>query len=371
MKSKECNYYLTMELNALIMAGGEGKRFWPLSKKSTPKQFLSLIGEKSLIRQTVDRILPIIPIHRIYVVTGEIYAEQTLEHIPELPRENLILEPYGRNTAPCIAYGTLKIDKVNKDSVTIVLPADHVIGDDEEFRNALSFASTMANTKLDNNEYPLITLGVTPTCPETGYGYIKETDQSVASNANYNAFKVHEFTEKPDLKTAISFINQGGYCWNSGIFIWKTSSILSAFAKIIPEWYDFFDEISNNLDQISEKGAITAFFDSISGGSIDKIILEHSDNTVVIPINFPWSDVGSWYALDQYLRVNDRDNIAKGKVVSIDSSGCLVFGKEKLIALVGVEDLVIVESEDSILVLNKNKSQDVKKVLEEIDKITK
>jgi len=360
-----------MELNALIMAGGEGKRFWPLSKKSTPKQFLSLIGEKSLLRETVDRILPIIPIHRIYVVTGEIYAEQTLEHLPELPKENLILEPYGRNTAPCIAYGTLKIDKVNKDSITIVLPADHVIGDEEEFRNALQFAANVANTKLNNEEFPLITLGVTPTIPETGYGYIKETTIKIASSETYNAYKVEKFIEKPDLKTAIGFIDQGGYYWNSGIFVWKTSSILSAFSKIMPEWNDFFDDISNNLDEISEKDTVTAFFDYISGGSIDKLILEHSDNTAVIPVGFHWSDVGSWSALDDYLRKNDRDNVIKGNAISVDSSGCLVLGRDKFIALVGVEDLVVVESEDSFLVLNKNKSQDVKKILDKINKISK
>lgn len=360
-----------MELNALIMAGGEGKRFWPLSRKSNPKQFLSLAGDKSLIRQTVDRMLPLIPIERIYVVTGEIYAEQTLEHIPELPKENLILEPYGRNTAPCIAYGTLKIDKLCKESITIVVPADHVIGDGDEFRKALEFASSVASTQLDNGNFPLITLGVTPTSAETGYGYIRKMTDVIASSGIYSAYKVLEFTEKPDSKTAINFINQGGYYWNSGIFVWKTSSILKAFSDIIPQWYKYFDEIYNNLGQITENDAVTAFFDNIAGGSIDKIILEHADNTVVIPINFSWSDVGSWSALDEYLRDNETDNIVKGQAVTIDSSGCLVFNGEKLVALVGVKDLIVVESEDSILVLNKENSQDVKKVLEEIDKNSK
>lgn len=360
-----------MEINALIMAGGEGKRFWPLSSKTTPKQFLSLVGEKSLIRQTVDRITPLIPIERIYVVTGEIYAEQTIEHIPELPRENLILEPYGRNTAPCIAYGTLKIDKISKDSVTVVLPADHVIGDDEEFRKALSFASIVASTKLDNSHYPLITLGVTPTSPETGYGYIRETDQKISSDNYYSAYKVREFTEKPDTKTALGFLERGGYYWNSGIFVWKTSSILSAFQNTIPSWQQYFDTISSNLGEITEKDAVRAFFDNISGGSIDKLILEHSDNTVVIPISFPWSDVGSWSALDEYLRDNEADNIINGNAISVDSSGCLVIAGEKRVALVGVEGVIVVESEDSILVLNKDKSQDVKKVVDEINKKSK
>ena len=356
-----------MKLNALIMAGGEGKRFWPLSKKSNPKQFLSLVGEKSLIRQTVDRILPLIPIERIFVVTGDIYADLTLEHLPELPIQNLILEPDGKNTAPCIAYSSLKINKINEDSITVVLPADHVIGDDQEFRNALSFAANVADTKLDNGQYPLITLGVTPTTPETGYGYIK-TDIELLSSDNYSAYKVDKFTEKPDIETALSFLNQGGYYWNSGIFIWKNSSIISAFRDIIPAWQSSFDEISNNLGQLSEKDSVSKFYDTLTPGSIDKLILEHSENTLVIPINFPWSDVGSWSALDEYLRKEDSENVIRGKAVSIDSSNCLVYGTEKLIALVGVEGLVVVESEDSILVLNKEKSQDVKKVVEEINK---
>jgi len=360
-----------MEVYALIMAGGEGKRFWPLSKKSRPKQFLYLLGEKSLIRQTVDRVLPLIPIDRIYVVTGEMYAEQTLEHIPELPRENLILEPDAKNTAPCIAYGTLKIKKVNEDSVTVVLPADHFIGDGKAFRDALSFAANVADTKLYNGEYPLITLGVTPTMPEVGYGYIKGTDEKIAVSKEYSALRVERFTEKPDLKTAISFIDQGGYFWNSGIFIWRTSSIVSAFSDIIPMWYGHFDKILKNLDEISEKDAVSKFYKDISGGSIDNLILEHSDNTLVIPINFSWSDVGSWKALDEFLRNTESENIVRGNAVSFDSTGCLVFGADKLIALVGVEDLVVVESEDSILVLNKERSQDVKKVVDEINKSRK
>ncbi|MGB2693221.1 MAG: mannose-1-phosphate guanylyltransferase [Thermodesulfobacteriota bacterium] len=360
-----------MKLNALIMAGGEGKRFWPLSKKSNPKQFLSLVGEKSLIRQTVDRILPQIPIERIYVVTGDIYADLTLEHIPELPIENLILEPVGRNTAPCIAYSSLKIDKINQDSVTVVLPADHVIGDDQEFRNALSFAANVADTKLDNGQYPLITLGITPTTPETGYGYIKETDTKILSSEDYCAYKVDKFTEKPNLETALRFLDQGGYYWNSGIFIWKNSSIISAFCDIIPEWQSSFDEISNTLGEISEKDSVSKFYDNLTPGSIDKLILEHSGNTLVIPINFPWSDVGSWSALDEYLRNENSENIIKGEALSVDSSNCLVYGTEKLIALVGVEDLVVVESEDSILILKKDRSQDVKKVVDEIAKISK
>lgn len=360
-----------MKLNALIMAGGEGKRFWPLSKKSNPKQFLSLVGEKSLIRQTVDRILPLISIDNIYVVTGEMYEDITLKHIPELPKQNLILEPNGKNTAPCIAYSSIKIDQVNKDSVTVVLPADHVIGEGDEFREALRFAAEVADTKLDNDQYPLITLGITPTTPETGYGYIRETDKKIVSSNNFTAYKVDKFTEKPDLETALSFLDLGGYYWNSGIFVWRNSSIISAFYQLIPSWQSSMEDISKNVGGALEKDSVGKFYDMLSPGSIDKLILEHSQNSLVIPISFPWSDVGSWSALDEYLRKNNSENVVRGKSISIDSSNCLVYGTEKLIALVGVDNLVVVESEDSILVLDKDKSQDVKKVVEEIDENSK
>ncbi len=360
-----------MELVALIMAGGEGKRFWPLSTKSNPKQFLSLAGEKSLLRQTVDRILPLIPIENIYIVTGEVYADQTMEHIPELPGGNLILEPVGKNTAPCIAYGELVIKKNKGDSVTVVLPADHVIGNDREFRDAINFASDMAYNKLDDGDFPLITFGVSPTTAETGYGYIEASDSEIGSSEDFTAYRVEKFTEKPDLDTAKSYVEHGGYYWNSGIFVWKTEAILSAFAEIVPAWHEAFDQVADAIGSSSEKDAVINFYDLVEFGSIDKVILEHSRNTGVIPISFPWSDIGSWCALDQYLRKEGQENLIKGKVISMDSKGCMVLGSEKLLALVGVDDLVVVESGDSILILNKQNSQDVKKVVEEIEKAKK
>jgi mannose-1-phosphate guanylyltransferase len=357
-----------MEIYALIMAGGEGKRFWPLSSRNKPKQFLSLTGEKSMIRQTVDRILPLIPIEKIFVVTVERYAEETLNQIPELPEENLILEPEGKNTAPCIAYGTLRIKSLAPDSVTVVLPADHALGDDSAFRDILRFASDTAGVELANGGYPLITLGVTPTMPETGYGYIKAADEVIALTDGIHALKVSGFAEKPDLKTALAFLKEGAYYWNSGVFVWKTSSIISEFSKILPQWFEHFDNISNNMGKPSEKAVVSLFYKAIEPGSIDKLILERSRNTVVIPVIYPWSDVGSWKTLDEYLRKDADDNIFQGKVVFIDSSGCLVFGGDKVIALVGVRDIVVVDSKDGILILNREKSQEVKRVVEELSK---
>jgi len=360
-----------MNIYALIMAGGEGRRFWPLSSRVKPKQFLSLTGDKSLIRQTVDRVLPLIPIENIFIVTVSRYAEETLRHIPELPVRNLVLEPVGKNTAPCIALGTLRIMSSAEDPVTVVLPADHAVGDDDAFRNVLRFAGGTASRKLGSGNYPLITLGITPTTPETGFGYIKSSGNVVSSDGGFSAYAVERFTEKPDSDTAHRFLNEGGYYWNSGVFVWRASSIISEFSRTLPDWHGQFCKISESLGKAQEDKAVLSFYDSVEPGSIDKLILEHSDNTVVIPVNYPWSDVGSWKTLDDYLRKGMDDNIIRGEAVTVDSSGCLVFGGGRVIALVGVRDIVVVDSPDGILILDKEKSQDVRKVSEELSKKNK
>lgn len=349
------------------MAGGEGKRFWPLSKSDKPKQFLSLVGVKSMIRSTVDRVLPLIPIENIFIVTLERYADETLRHIPELPQTNLILEPAGKNTAPAIAFGTLKIKKLDIDTVTVVLPADHAIGEEDVFRDVLLFGEKMANTRLTNGGFPLVTLGIRPARPETGYGYIKESDV-IKESEKYRAGKVQKFTEKPDLKTALQFLKEGRYYWNSGIFIWRVSSILEEFRRLLPEWYKSFDKILSDINTPRERSTLLEFYKQIEPGPIDKLILERSQNTLVIPVDFPWNDLGSWQALDEFLRTDAEENILRGEGVSIDSSGCLVFGGNRLIAIVGVKDLVVVDAGDAILVIDKQKAQDVKKAVEALEK---
>ncbi len=356
-----------MNLYALILAGGEGKRFWPLSRKDRPKQFLSLLGGKSMIRHTVDRILPLVPIENVFVVTLEKYTDETLKHIPELPKNNIIAEPLGKNTAPAVVIGSLRVNKMNPDAVTVILPSDHAIGEGDVFRDVLKFGIQVVNQELPNGEYPLLTLGVKPERPETGYGYIKEAEVVKASK-KHNAKKVDRFTEKPDLQTALRFLESGGYYWNSGIFIWRVSSILSAFHKLLPEWHKHFDRVQELLNTPGEKAGLLEFYEQIDSGPIDKFILEKWESTLVIPIDFQWSDIGSWEALDGFLRADNKENILHGEGVCVDSSSCLVFGDTKLIAMVGVNDLVVVETDDAILVLKKDKAQDVKKVVETLEK---
>ena len=357
-----------MNLYAIIMAGGEGKRFWPLSTKERPKQFLKLLGDKSLIRQTVDRVLPLIPIENIFIVTIKTYAEETLKHLPELPPENLILEPVGRNTGPCIAYGSLKISALDPDSVTVVLPADHAIGNEDEFRRVLRFACEASNSELEEGGRPLITLGVKPLSPETGYGYIKAGGREVISSNGLVVLNVLNFTEKPDAPTAREFLNDGDYFWNSGMFVWKTSSILEEFDSILPEWSGYLSEISADLGKPRESESVSGFYSDVESGSIDELILERSQKTLVIPVDFPWSDVGSWKALYDYLSSGD-ENILRGNAITLGSSSCMIMGSERTVALVGVSDLVVVDTRDALLVLNRDSSQEVKKILEELGKL--
>jgi mannose-1-phosphate guanylyltransferase len=356
-----------MPLFALIMAGGEGKRFWPLSRKDKPKQFLNLIGRKSLLSQTVERILPLVPFQNIFVVTVERYVEETRRHLPGLPAEKIIIEPEGKNTGPCIALGTLKIRKISPDSTIVVLPADHGIADDQSFRDVIKYGHRIANTMLASDDYPLVTLGVKPSKPETGYGYIKGSTELIDSTGRYNAKRVLRFIEKPDLKTASNLINEGGYYWNSGIFIWKAGAILKEFSRTLPKWYGYFEAILDSFDTEDDGSLIREFYRNIQSGSIDKLVLEKSDNSVVIPIDFSWSDVGTWQALDEFLRSNETENIGIGNCISFDSASCLLFSQKRLIATVGVSNLVVVETDDAILVLDKKKAQDVKSLVEKLD----
>ncbi|MGQ0792848.1 MAG: mannose-1-phosphate guanylyltransferase [Deltaproteobacteria bacterium] len=358
-----------MKPYALILAGGEGKRFWPLSRKSKPKQFLTLFGGKSLISHTVERILPVVPIENIFVVTLDRYAEQTLAHLPKLPPANLVLEPAGRNTAPAIAVGTLKIRNIEPDAVTIVLPADHAIGDEDGYRRAIVYAAKVASEGVAGSAPPLVTLGVQPLRPETGYGYIK-SGRVLYGRGKYQVREVLEFTEKPDIKTASDFLRQGGYYWNSGIFIWRADVILQAFAALAPGWSQPLDSVAGDLNSGREGGALADFYRGVESAPIDKLILERWGNTTVIPVDFQWSDIGSWESLDEFLRERGGEgNVCFGDVAAVQSSGCLVLGDgRRVIAMVGVQDLVVVEAEDAILILDKRRSQDIRKLVEELEK---
>ena len=331
-------------LCALIMAGGKGTRFWPLSTEEKPKQFLKLIGEKTMIQMTVDRILPIIPIEKVFICTGERYVDLVKEQLPQLPQENIIIEPEGRNTAPCIALSALVIKRHYEDATMVVLPSDHLINDENKFRNTI----VVAGKFLDKNPTSIITLGMKPNRPEIGYGYIK-----VSRDDKNEIRKVDKFVEKPNIEIAKEYLKDGHYLWNGGMFIWKIDNIIREIKKYIPNTYEVLQNISyveaKNLQElINEKYRLT---DSIS---IDYAVLEKSSEIYVVPSEFGWDDIGTWKSVERYREKDENNNIITDSVKVINSQSNMVVNNEKNIVMLGVEDVMALETEDTIYIVNKN-----------------
>ena len=345
---------------AVIMAGGSGTRFWPKSTRSNPKQFLKLFGDRTMIQSTVDRLNGFIPENRCMVVTNDRYVNIVKEQLPEIPDSFIIGEPVARNTAPCVASAAQLLYKIDPEAVMVVLPADHQIADEAQFRSVLDAA---VNTAYQENT--LITIGITPNRPETGYGYI-HFDSDLKKNAGeHPVHQVKNFTEKPDLETARKFLLSGNYLWNSGMFIWKASVILEAFKEYQGEIYRELDRLKG--EKVG-KEQIDEFYHACPSISVDYGIMENADNVRVLPGDFGWNDVGSWTAVHELSANDDNDNAISASVSSIhDSYGNLVHSESgKIIALVGAEHLAVVETESAILVCDLRKSQDVKKVVEHL-----
>ncbi len=345
---------------ALIMAGGKGERFWPKSRQSLPKQFLSLTGDgKTMLQLTVERISDQISLKDTYVVTNEKYKSIVTQQLPELPIRNIICEPEGRNTAPCIGLGsaTISLRYPNEDPVITVLPADHMVKDIESFRECLNSACEVAYERQC-----IVTIGIRPEYPETGYGYIKY-DKDSGENGIY---KVSTFVEKPDRETAKVYLERGDYLWNSGMFIWSLSSIRDAYKKFLPDTYDKLVTIKDLAKTCDDKG-IDMVFSSMESESVDYGIMEKADNIFIIPGDFGWDDVGSWPALK---RINDTDtagNFISGNVASLDNSGCIIDSSSgKLVAAFGLNDIIIVDTDDVLLVTDKNHSANIKELVASI-----
>ena len=306
-------------LCALIMAGGKGTRFWPLSTEEKPKQFLNLIGEDTMIQMTVDRILPIIPMERIFICTGERYVNIVKEQLPSLPEKNIIVEPEGRNTAPCIALSALVIEKYYKNATMAVLPADHLIKDEEGFRNIVLSGEEF----LINNPNAIVTLGMKPNRPEVGYGYIK-----TGANDTSKIKKVEKFVEKPNLNTAKEYLKDGSYLWNGGMFIWKTENILNEIKRYIPNTYEALKDIST-VEECLLKTLINEKYVKTDSISIDYAILEKSTEVYVIPSEFGWDDIGTWQSVERYREKDKNNNIITDTVKVIDSQSNMVVNNEK------------------------------------------
>ncbi|MBU4485948.1 MAG: NTP transferase domain-containing protein [Candidatus Delongbacteria bacterium] len=345
---------------ALIMAGGAGARFWPKSRLKTPKHLLSIINEKTMLENTVLRLDQIIGRSDCYIITNKEQKENVLANVKDFKEENIIAEPFGRNTAAAIGYGAVKLSLKNPDAIMVVLPADHFI------KNVASF-NTVINNAVEyckNDPKALITIGIEPTHPETGYGYIQ-----VGSEIQKGVYRVKSFAEKPNFDTAVRFLESGEFYWNSGMFIWKAETILNNIKIYLPDLYENLMDIRKALINNDSDAVIERIYGEIKSISIDYGVMESAENVKVILGNFGWSDVGSWLEIYRLKKKDDKRNAAdRDKFVAIDTEGCLVScdDKEKLIACIGLRDLIVIDTKDSLLIAPLSRSQDVKELVEKI-----
>jgi mannose-1-phosphate guanylyltransferase len=348
------NYYVA------IMAGGIGSRFWPKSRVNYPKQFLDILNTgKSLIQWTYERFVTFIPEENIFVVTSDEYTDIVKKQLPDLAVENIVSEPSRKNTAPCIAYISFKIEQMNAEGILIVAPADHLILDNPGFQSICHHAINFVNKKE-----ALVTLGIKPTYPNTGYGYIQHKTKSVEDNV----YAVKTFTEKPNLELAKTFLESGDFLWNSGIFIWKLKTILKSFEKYQPEMHELFVAEKEKFNTNEEQAAIEQIYPLCTSVSIDYAIMEKADNVFVIPSSFGWSDLGTWASAYDNLEKDYLGNaVAGNNVIVIDATKCMVSAPHnKLLVLQGLDDFIVVDTKDVLLICKQDKEQEIKEYVAEV-----
>lgn len=345
------------------MAGGVGSRFWPVSRTEFPKQFIDFFGiGKTLIQSTYERFLNICLPENIFIVTNEGYIDLIKEQIPGINENQLLAEPMMRNTAPCIAYGALKIAELNPDAVIVVAPSDHTIANLPAFTKAVNYALESA-TKQDC----LITLGIKPNRPDTGYGYIQYVDEPLAENSDIRKVKI--FTEKPNLELAKSFVQSGDFLWNAGLFIWTAKSIIKALEKHLPDVHEIFHNGRSAYNTPSEKEFISTAYQLCTNISIDFGIMEKADNVYVLPADFGWSDLGTWTSIYESAEKDYVGNavIPSEQVMMYDSSNCMVnVPKGKLVILQGMHDYIVVESNNTLLICKRAEEQNVKNIVADV-----
>ena len=348
---------------AVIMAGGRGTRFWPRSREKKPKHLLDITSEKTIIKETVDRIKPLISLNNILVVTGKKHARALIKQLPEIPSRNIIIEPEGKNTAACIGLAALHIRKIVSDDIMVVLPSDHAIADSRKFIDVLDAAA-----KVAAQEDGLITIGIKPSSIQTGFGYIEQAD-SFQHIDGEEVFRVKSIREKPDFQQAQAFIQNGNFYWNSGMFIWKASTILKEIDRWLPDLYAGLMKINEALGSPDEAAIVPHVYKKLKSISIDYGVMEKADNVFMLWGDFGWSDVGSWDALWEISAKDSKGNVLTGggNVIFEDTEGSLVYSPQKLVALVGIKDLIIVETKDALLICKKGSSQNVKKVVEVLE----
>ena len=344
-----------MKATALIMAGGRGERFWPRSRQALPKQFLSLTDDgKTMIQLTVERISALVDLEDVYIATNEAYRELVLAQLPGLPEQNILCEPVGRNTAPCIGLGAMHISRKYEDALMMVLPSDHLVRSTPTFVRTICQGLEIAETSPN-----LVTIGITPNYPETGYGYIRYNPDET----NGHAFAVDRFVEKPCLEKAQEYLRSGDYLWNSGMFLWRVSSILDNIKTHMPDLYDGLQAIGAAIGTPNETRGLKEVFPTLPSESIDYGIMEKASHIFILPGNFGWDDVGSWLAMGRIRKSDAEGNVLRGNIATVDTNHCIIESSGKLIATVGIEDLIVIDTDDVTLICDKTHAGDIKKIL--------
>jgi len=344
---------------ALIMAGGGGTRLWPLSRRARPKQALTLVGERTMFEHAVDRIASLFQPEEIFVVTGEKHLESLLLQAPELPRANFLLEPVGQGTAPAIGLGAVHLRRRDPQAVMVVLTADHFIRDVERFRRVLTAAAQVAE------KGHLVTLGITPSFPSTGFGYIQQGEQLYEVDG-FAVFRALRFTEKPSPETAFQMVESGLYTWNSGMFIWRVDRIMEEFARQMPDLYDVLMQIDAVLGTPAYEPTLRRLWPELVPQSIDYGVMEGARDVVVIPVDIGWSDVGNWSSMREILPADADGNVVVGEHVGLDTRNTIVFGGRRLIATIGLEDMIIVDTDDALLICPLDREQDVREMVRQL-----
>lgn len=344
---------------AVIMAGGSGTRLWPLSRNTRPKQTLRLVGERTMFQYAVDRLSPLFPLERILVVTRAEHTPLLREQAPGLPAENFIVEPVGRGTAPAIGLAAVHLSCIDRNAVMAVLTADHYIRDVAYFQKVLRATHKVAG------KGHLVTLGITPSVPSTGYGYIEHGD-SLGSVAGQPVYRVRRFIEKPDLSTAKQMVENKAYSWNSGMFIWRIDRILAEFQRQMPELSDQLSALAADFGSTAYSEILTRIWPQVAKQTIDYGVMEGAKDVVVIPADIGWTDVGSWGSLFSLLPADETGNVWVGPHLGIDTESTLAFGEKRLIATIGVKNMMVIETADAVLVCPREREQEVREMVERL-----
>lgn len=347
-------------LHAVIMAGGSGTRFWPASRGDRPKQLLDLVSTAPLLRLTYERLEGLVPPERVWVITTLTTAEACAKVLPEVPAANILAEPVGRNTAACVGLAAHAVSAMDADAVCLVLPADHLIGDVDRFRSAM-----VAGTDMVAKEGGLLTFGIHPTRPETGYGYLELGDEH-ARSGRWTIHQLSAFVEKPDAKRAEGYVSSGRFLWNAGIFAWRARDLLAEVRRQLPGLADGLERIDAARGGTEEARILTEVYPTLPATSVDHGIMEEAAQCWVVPVDFPWSDVGSWPALEDELTSDEAGNATRGRIAAVGAGNNVLVSTGPVLAVVGLSNLVVVATPDAVLVVPKDEAQRVKDVVDRL-----